>query len=581
MTGGAGGSEGAGNPRTGAAARAGVIGRETSHGQFAAQAGHARAQSFLWEPTMAASILLAAFALCQTPPDRAVTDGEKKAFLKFLAALPTRGEFFTPEAVQKAAPHTRVLLALTEKDLERYDLYPFLALSAGLLGQKEARQYGTTHFASIAHPTIKLGWAIGLFRDRPPSPEAVAFLRRALDSKERARDLSGMLGPGFGDFREEVIRAFEAGKLMRVELARRHSIRAFPPYGGGFDYTDSTYVFAPGQMAYAVRPVGQRGELIRYDLAKGTNGRSVIPQPEGFAAKYDFRNYFDDPVLSVNASGDLLCRWAIEGNGDHGLAVLKRGSDPSPVKRVRLAIQYDSRIVAAPDGRWYLLHWSAEPEFTVYEVNKDLSLTRLGGIRRRQSASCLDARFIAKGVLHLFCTGGENAHRGLRCADFAVREKTWLHDREMLGLAEGGWLLQGAALQTEEGGLHYLWGIEDRATGAGPGRKAGRLTGLYYQAEARATAVKLGGGCHYRAVAVGDRVVICYTQEGSADTVFFLVVRHGAPGPVTALAAARGQEQNLWSKYMVLHAEAGRLWFVNTLTPNTLYELKLVDARGP
>jgi hypothetical protein len=57
----------------------------------------------------------------QSQPEKAVTDEEKKEFLKLLATLPTRGEFFAKEAIPKAAPHTRVLLALTEKDLEKYD----------------------------------------------------------------------------------------------------------------------------------------------------------------------------------------------------------------------------------------------------------------------------------------------------------------------------------------------------------------------------------------------------------------------------------------------------------------------------
>ena len=36
---------------------------------------------------------------------------------------------------------TRVLLALTQKDLEKHDLYPLFALSAGLMGHKEARVF--------------------------------------------------------------------------------------------------------------------------------------------------------------------------------------------------------------------------------------------------------------------------------------------------------------------------------------------------------------------------------------------------------------------------------------------------------
>src|SRR5215510_14765638 len=71
-----------------------------------------------------------------------VTVAETKEFLKLLKSLPTKGEFFTDEAIKKAVPHTRVLLALDAKDLEGYDLYPFLALSRGLLDRKDQRDYG-------------------------------------------------------------------------------------------------------------------------------------------------------------------------------------------------------------------------------------------------------------------------------------------------------------------------------------------------------------------------------------------------------------------------------------------------------
>src|SRR5437868_7029709 len=93
------------------------------------------------ESAMPTTLLLVALAIGQPQADKAVTDADKKAFLKLLATLPTRGEFFADEAIPKAAPHTRVLLALTEKDLEGYDPYPFLALVAGLGGHKDAREY--------------------------------------------------------------------------------------------------------------------------------------------------------------------------------------------------------------------------------------------------------------------------------------------------------------------------------------------------------------------------------------------------------------------------------------------------------
>jgi len=136
---------------------------------------------------------------------KAVTAAEKKAFLELINALPSKGEFFTDEAIDKAAPHTRVLLALTEKDIKGYDLYPFLALSRGLLDRKEYRTYGVKHFAEIAHPEIKLFWGVVLFDEKVASPEIVKHLKAALDSKEQSEVLSQLVGPGlFDDFKKRV-----------------------------------------------------------------------------------------------------------------------------------------------------------------------------------------------------------------------------------------------------------------------------------------------------------------------------------------------------------------------------------------
>jgi hypothetical protein len=97
-----------------------------------------------------------------------------------------------------------VLLALTPKDIGRRDLYPFLALSRGLLDRKPQREYGVKHFGKIAHPQIKLFWGAVLFDEKAASPEMVAFLRAALESKEQAKLLSQMLGPRSQDFKKRV-----------------------------------------------------------------------------------------------------------------------------------------------------------------------------------------------------------------------------------------------------------------------------------------------------------------------------------------------------------------------------------------
>jgi hypothetical protein len=147
------------------------------------------------------------------------TADEKKRFLNLLAELPHAGEFYTDESVTKAAPYTRVLLSLTDEDLRRFvaerekidakdvkdpDLYPFLALSRGLLDREGPREYGVKHFGEIAHPVIRLAWAVMLFNEKAASPEIVKYLRSALESKERSKVLTQMLGPDFEDFKRRV-----------------------------------------------------------------------------------------------------------------------------------------------------------------------------------------------------------------------------------------------------------------------------------------------------------------------------------------------------------------------------------------
>jgi len=524
---------------------------------------------------MSAILLLVAFAFGQPEPEKEVTDAEKKEFLKVLATLPTRGEFFAEEAIPKAATYTRVLLALTEKDLEKHDLYPFLALSAGLMGHKEAREYAAANFGKIAHPQIKLGWAIMLFRHDKAPPEVVPYLHKALDSQPEAKF---GLGPGFQDFKDDVIRAYEAGKLMKVELVKQHTIQAFPEFGAGQSYRNRDYVFAPGGLIYAVRPhrKEQRGELVTFDLAKDTSSSRLIPQPAGFKPEYDFSSYFDGAALSVNAEGDLLCFWIIKGNGDHGFALLKKGAADFQINRVASYLM-GSRVVPAPDGSWYVIQ--NESGFSViHRVEKDLKLAEIGKIRQRESSRLLDARFISNDIVHLLCSGD-----GIRCIDFDVKGKKLLHNRQMMARLEKSVSLEnGTILQAKDGALQYLWGIEDRRDKVdSKGTKIERQNGVYYQAEADATSVKIAGGYHHRAVAVGDRIIVCYTQENAPNQVYFRVIRQGVVGPVTEITVAKGRKHNLWSEYMALHAEADRIWFVNTLSPNTLHELKLVDTTQP
>ena len=140
----------------------------------------------------------------QQPPANQVSDAQKKEFIELLKTLPHKGEFFTDEAVKRAGPYLPVLLALTEKDIEKYDIYPFAAISRGLCDDKEHRRYATNHFAEIRHPTFKLFWGAMLFDEGDAPPEIVRFLKDALDSEAQAKVLEEMIGPDFADFKKRV-----------------------------------------------------------------------------------------------------------------------------------------------------------------------------------------------------------------------------------------------------------------------------------------------------------------------------------------------------------------------------------------
>ena len=161
---------------------------------------------------MIAAFLTILLALTPYQAANQVSVAQKKEFIKLLQILPYEGEFYTDEGIEKAGPYLPVLFALTEKDIKRYDIYPFVALSRGLCDQKKHRDYAVRHFAEIRHPTLKLFWAAMLFDEAGGrSAEITIFLKHALASRAQAKLLSQIVGPNFEDFKRRVI-AYPANK---------------------------------------------------------------------------------------------------------------------------------------------------------------------------------------------------------------------------------------------------------------------------------------------------------------------------------------------------------------------------------
>jgi hypothetical protein len=143
-----------------------------------------------------------------------VTPQQKKAFLELMTKLPSRGEFYTNEGVQKAAPFLHVLLSLDKKDITEDHYFAILALSRGLHdSRKEHREFAVKNFEKIPHPVIKISWAIMLFRfSREVTPEVTRYLRDSLDDNERMEFIRSMLGPEFAAVRKQIVAKAEMKK---------------------------------------------------------------------------------------------------------------------------------------------------------------------------------------------------------------------------------------------------------------------------------------------------------------------------------------------------------------------------------
>ncbi len=176
---------------------------------------------------MIAAFLTALLALSPCQASNRISDAQKKDFIQLLKTLPVEGEFYSDAAIDKAGRYLPVLFALTEKDIEKYDIYPFLALSRGLCDRKVHRDYAVRHFAEIRHPMLKFGWGAMLFNAGASSPEIVQFLRSALESEQESKILSEILGPKYNDFRRRV-NAYPYAKRRRAASITIHSTRPSP-----------------------------------------------------------------------------------------------------------------------------------------------------------------------------------------------------------------------------------------------------------------------------------------------------------------------------------------------------------------
>jgi hypothetical protein len=163
----------------------------------------------------------------QQPPAHQVSDAKKKEFIELMKRLPHNGEFFSDEAIKTAGLYLPTLLALTEEDIEGFDIYPFAALSRGLCDDKGHRRYAIDHFAEIRHPMLKLFWAAMLFDTGKPPAQIIRFLQDALKSEAQAKLLAEMVGPDFADFKRHVNAAPKRRRKAAKESVDRSAAGLF------------------------------------------------------------------------------------------------------------------------------------------------------------------------------------------------------------------------------------------------------------------------------------------------------------------------------------------------------------------
>lgn len=514
------------------------------------------------------------------------TAAEKREFFKFLGTLKVHGEFFEDESVARAVPHVRVLLSLTEDELKGLDIYPFIALSNGLLGHRESRNYATKNFQKIAHPTLKLGWASMLFDGNVATPEIVSYLRGVLESKELAKELAGMSGPNFEDLKARINLAYERSRQWKVEFVKQHTFKDLPSRTTMFSFDRSNYVLAQSARAHAVFPLEAKGEVFTFNITDGKTTKTAIDLPAGYRPRYGGAPHFDHPVIEVNPRGDQFCLVQLGGNGDHEIALRKNGDDSFRVKHLQDVYLMGGGIVADSDGDWYLLE-TGNVGLAIHHVDPQLKVTRIGKFPGRGEPGAA-AQFISRNIMHFFWmdSPAQKNQIRLRTIDFDVSKREWLHDRELFRFEpeRNSMGARCTALQYKDKSLHYLWSFGNRYLDLD--------SELNYQAESESKPVYLFNVCEFTAAAADDRIAICYTQNKFPRKLFFRVVQHGIAGPPTELDIGKQPETHDFEtkkkreipvdgSSLILSRDGERFWFVNTQNPTIIHELKLVEADQP
>ncbi len=269
----------------------------------------------------------AADSFLNMPGGQEVSDAQKTEFIELLKTLPSKGEFYTEEAARRAGPYLRVIFSLTEKDLEKFDLYPFVAISAGIAADKERRAYAVAHFAEIRHPELKLCWAALLFNLKEVSPEIVRYLRDALDSDVQAKELHSMTGPEFKFFKRAV---------RQHPFAQDGRKNSYEEDEGHADWVSSVAISPDNKTLLSG---SHDGTMILWDVTTGRPLRSIEGhrQDDNHATVTSVAFSPDGKTL-LSAASDKSLRFLDESTG-------------AELRAYRSRDEYATSAVFSPDGK--------------------------------------------------------------------------------------------------------------------------------------------------------------------------------------------------------------------------------------
>ncbi len=149
-------------------------------------------------------VVICFLAPCLAQQTESISNDDKRKFVILLKSLKTKGEFFTDESIEKTIPYQNILFAFTEKDLSGQDIYPYLAISSGMMEYQQCREYARKNFSSIQHPDLKIGWAAMLLKQNIASPEIITYLSQVLKIPVQKKLLQEMCGPKFDEVERKI-----------------------------------------------------------------------------------------------------------------------------------------------------------------------------------------------------------------------------------------------------------------------------------------------------------------------------------------------------------------------------------------